>query len=63
MTGTLTFGSNEFRIRTSVRGDAEVLVVIIVVVKVVEVVVDVLGGTVVVGQTYSGHGQPSGQPD
>ena len=57
MTGTLTF-EYVLRIRTSVRGAAAVVVVAKVVVVVVAV-----DGTVVVGQTYSGHGQPSGQPD
>ena len=46
------------RISTFGRGAAAVVVVAKVVVVVVVVV-----GTVVVGQTYSGHGQPSGQPD
>ena len=46
------------RMRTSVLGAAAVVVVVMVV-----VVVDVVDGTVVAGHTYSGHGQPSGQPD
>ena len=57
-TGTLF--ENVFRISTSLRGAAGVEVVAKGVVVVVIVVVD---DTVVVGQTYSGHGQPSGQPD
>ena len=57
-TGTFSFGFCVLRISTSVRAAAAVEVVAKVVVVVVAV-----DGTVVVGQTYSGHGQPSGQPD
>ena len=62
ITGTLRFDF-VLSIRTSVRGDGAVVVLVIVVVGVVEVVVVVVGGIVVVGQTYSGHGQPVGQFD
>ena len=59
--GTLTL-LYVFNINTSVFGPKAVVVVVVEVVVVVSAVVVVVLG-VVVGHTYSSHGQPFGHPD